>query len=233
MLQQTMDARQQFDRWSRHYDRDFLQTCFFQPAHAMLLEALRPGDGRILDVGCGTGIFAARVLERPGTEVWGLDLSAGMLRQAQTRCCTSQGHLHLVQGDSERLPFADGTFDAVTCTHSFHHYPRQGRVLTEMHRVLRPGGRLLLIDGDRDRPWGWLVFEVFVVLMEGPVRHLSARAFRESFRHAGFGSIRQLRRGGPLPFLMTVGRASKKGLPQVYFNPSHHRAVPGMHALSV
>jgi ubiquinone/menaquinone biosynthesis C-methylase UbiE len=207
---QTAHAKREFDRWSSHYDRGPLQTLFFQPAHAMLLDMLRPTDQQILDVGCGTGVFATRVLESlPDSHVWGLDLSDGMLQQGLPRCRASGGRLHLVQGDSERLPFPDDAFDVVTCTHSFHHYPRQDQVVAEMHRVLRPGGRLLLIDGDRDGLWGRLIFDVLVVLMEGAVRHLSAHTLRELFWETGFDHVCQLRRGGPLPFLMTVGQAVK------------------------
>jgi ubiquinone/menaquinone biosynthesis C-methylase UbiE len=115
-----------------------------------------------------------------------------------------------VRGDSERLPFEDNAFDAITCTHSFHHYPHQQKVLGEMHRVLRPGGKLLIIDGDRDGLWGRLLFDVFVVMVEGPVTHLTGRAFRRLYTAAGFGHIMQQRRGGPLPFLLTVGEAVKQ-----------------------
>jgi ubiquinone/menaquinone biosynthesis C-methylase UbiE len=212
MTYQTADARLEFDRWSTHYDRTLLQRWFFKPSHHMLLEALSPDDRRVLDIGCGTGQFAARVLGQfPHAHVWGLDLSDGMLHQGQDRSRLAGGRLHLVQGDSERLPFGDDSFDAVTCTHSFHHYPHQERVLAEMHRVLRPGGRLLIIDGDRDRLWGWFLFNVVVVLMEGPVRHLKARAFRQLYQRAGFDVVSQHRRRGLLPFLMTVGRAVKPG----------------------
>lgn len=206
----TAEAQREFDRWSRSYDRTLLQRLFFQPSHEMLLEMLGPADERILDIGCGTCRFATRVLERsPRTQVWGLDLSEGMLSQSQARCPEVGSRLHLVRGNSERLPFADATFDVVTCTHSFHHYPRQEGVVAEMHRVLRPGGRLLLIDGDRDGLWGRLVFDVLVVLMEGPVRHLSGSALCDLFRRAGFDGVSQRRRGGPLPFLLTMGRAVK------------------------
>jgi ubiquinone/menaquinone biosynthesis C-methylase UbiE len=206
----TADAKLEFDRWSRRYDWDPLQFFFFRPSHRMLLDLMGPGDANVLDIGCGTGIFASQVLERlPGAHVWGLDLSDGMLAQAQARCRATAGRLHLVQGDSERLPFASDSFDVVTCSHSFHHYPRQERVLSEMHRVLRPGGRLLIVDGDRDRWWGHLVFEVLVVAMEGPVRHLTSGAFRDLYRTTGFGNVYQRRRGGPLPFLLTVGDAIK------------------------
>jgi ubiquinone/menaquinone biosynthesis C-methylase UbiE len=206
----TADAQREFDSWSRRYDYDPLQWLFFGPSHRMLLEALSPADERILDIGCGTGRFASRVLERfPDTQVWGLDLSAGMLCQAQARCPDVGDRLHLVRGDSERLPFASDMFDVITCTHSFHHYPHQERVVAEMFRVLRPGGRLLLIDGDRDGWWGRFVFDGIVVLMEGPVRHLPGEAFRELFRATGFTDVSQRRRGGPLPFLLTMGRAVK------------------------
>lgn len=210
----TAEAKQEFDRWSSRYDRGILQRLFFEPSHALMLEEMGPEQSRILDIGCGTGIFATQLLDRfPQSQVWGLDLSDGMLRQARERCRNAPGRLHLVQGDSERLPFASDTFDAVTCTHSFHHYPRQRRVLAEMHRVLRPGGRLLVIDGDRDGLWGRLIFDVIVVLMEGAVHHLSGRAFRQTYEEAGFANITQRRQGRFLPVLLTVGQAVKPALP--------------------
>jgi len=207
----TADARKEFDKWSRRYDWDPLQPLFFRPSHRMILESLRFTDLRILDIGCGTGRFAASVLRHvPDAEVWGLDLSGGMLRRAAARSTAQEeGRLHLVQADSEQLPFPDDYFDAVTCSHSFHHYPHQEKVLAEMHRVLRPQGRLLLIDGDRDRLWGWFVFNVIVVLIEGAVVHRTGAEFIRMCVDAGFTDLMQRRRKGPLPFLMTVGRAWK------------------------
>ncbi len=210
MTYQTSAAREEFDSWSRRYDRSFLQKWLFKPAHRMILEVLEPNCRNILDVGCGTGRFAARVLKHlAGARVWGLDLSSGMLDRCQERCRELDGRLQIVQGDSERLPFADDTFDAVTCSHSFHHYPHQERVVREMHRVLRPGGRLVIVDGDRDRLWGRLVFNVIVVMLEGAVKHLTADAFRDLYQRTGFEDIRQRRRGGLLPFVLTAGRALK------------------------
>jgi ubiquinone/menaquinone biosynthesis C-methylase UbiE len=218
---QIADARREFDSWSRRYDRDLLQPLFFRPSHRMLLAALEPADRRILDIGCGTGQFASCVLQQfPETHVWGMDLSCGMLRHCRSRSADSDNRLHVVQGDSARLPFAGDTFDVVTCTHSFHHYPEQERVAAEMYRVLRPGGKLLIIDGDRDRLWGRLVFDVLVVMMEGPVRHLSGRAFRALYGAAGFAEVTQQRRGGPLPFVMTSGLAVK-----AIEVPLHNRAA--------
>jgi ubiquinone/menaquinone biosynthesis C-methylase UbiE len=212
MANLTADAKKEFDRWSDRYDRNLLQFFFFGPSHRMLLAAIGPEDRRILDIGCGTGIFANRVLQRfPDTQVWGIDLSDGMLRQCQPRCESTGRRFHLVQGNSERLPFKNDAFDLITCSHSFHHYPSQPRVVAEMHRVLRPGGRLLILDGDRDRWWGWLLYNVLVVMIEGPVQHLTSYAFRHLYRDAGFTNVSQRRRKGPLPLLLTIGQAVKLG----------------------
>jgi ubiquinone/menaquinone biosynthesis C-methylase UbiE len=208
----TQDARHEFDGWSRRYDRDPLQNLLFKPAHRMMVQNFEPTEERILDIGCGTSRFAARVLKRfPHMEVIGLDLCSHMLTESRARFPQSQNRVHLVRGDSERLPFADDTFDLVTCSHSFHHYPSQMQVVAEMHRVLRPNGRLMIIDGDRDRWWGRLIFDVLVVLMEGRVKHLTGRAMEGLYRQVGFDDIVQVRHRGFLPFLLTIGRAIKEG----------------------
>jgi ubiquinone/menaquinone biosynthesis C-methylase UbiE len=206
----TDEARTEFDRWSKRYDWDPLQWLFFRPSHQMMMQHLEPADRLVLDIGCGTGNFAVRVLERlPRVRVIGLDLSSGMLHQAMPRVRSLGGSFHVVQGDSEKLPFADSTFDVVTCCHSFHHYPDQKKAVAEMGRVLRDDGKLLIVDGDRDGIWGHLVYDGIVVMMEGAVKHLSAAAFRNLYDRTGFGDVQQQRRGGILPCLLTVGRAIK------------------------
>ena len=210
MAYATAEAKREFDSWSQSYDKDPLQAIFFRPSHHMILAALSPTENRILDIGCGTGSFAARLLEsRPQASVCGLDLSDGMLAQCHHRLHAAGGRLRLVRGDSQRLPFADNSFDALTCSHSFHHYPRQDLVAAEMHRVLRPGGRLFIVDGDRDRLWGRLVYDVVVVMIEGAVKHLSRAGFRDLYAHAGFVNVEQKRKRGLLPFMMTIGEAKK------------------------
>lgn len=213
---QTANARKEFDSWSRRYDWDPLQWLFFRPSHRMMLHHVKPTDRRLLDIGCGTGNFALRALEAfPKLKVVGLDLSGGMLQQAAPRCRLTRDRFRVIQADSERLPLADNLFDVVTCCHSFHHYPRQAGVVAEMYRVLRPGGRLIIVDGDRDRLWGHFVFDGLVVWAEGAVKHLSGPAFREMYQEQGFGSIQQERRGGPLPVLLTVGQAVKPSIADI------------------
>src|SRR5215207_1867003 len=160
-------AAQEFTRWSESYDRCILQWLIFGPSHRAIIRriAARCGDGplKVLDVGCGTGVFGARIRRAlPRARVWGVDLVAGMLAKGSERWRHHAGELLPVQGDSERLPFAAGAFDVVTCANSFHHYPHQDRAVAEMHRVLRPGGLLILVDGYRDAPYGWFIYDVCV-----------------------------------------------------------------------
>jgi ubiquinone/menaquinone biosynthesis C-methylase UbiE len=217
-------AAHEFTRWSESYDRCVLQWLLFGPSHRAIIKRLSAGDAdrplKILDVGCGTGVFAARIRAAlPRAKVWGVDLVAGMLEKGKERWRHHAGHVSPVQGDSERLPFASDSFDVVTCANSFHHYPRQDRALSEMNRVLRPGGRLYLIDGYRDAPWGWLIYDFAVASLEGAVHHASGREFRTLFAQAGLTEITQKIHRGPAPFILTEGVApAKHTLPAPHFS---------------
>lgn len=99
----------------------------------------------VLEVGCGRGGGAAFVFDRFGPRsVTGLDLA----HRAIDRCRRRYGRagLSFVAGDAEQLPFADDAFDAVLSVESSHCYADPSRFWREAHRVLRPGGRLLLAD---------------------------------------------------------------------------------------
>ena len=132
---------QEFTRWSRSYDRSILQWLLFAPSHRVLIQRISEAAGdrpiKMLDVGCGTGVFASKVRAcLPRADVCGVDLVSDMLAKGAPRWRLHRGHVLPVQGDSERLPFAPGSFDIVTCANSFHHYPRQDRAVAEMRRVL-------------------------------------------------------------------------------------------------
>jgi malonyl-CoA O-methyltransferase len=106
-------------------------------------------DKRVLDVGCGKGRFARVLKERhPEAEVWGLDISEEMLRFVPAGINTRAGSM-------TELPFAASTFDCVYATESLEHAVEIGRAVGEMCRVLKPGGKLLIIDKNADH-WGRL-----------------------------------------------------------------------------
>lgn len=138
-------SRRFFDVWSSIYDFPLVQRATYRPIHDAVLRALATGPGaRILDVGCGTGLLAQRLVGEPSVQsVVGCDFSSGMLAHAAARL-GGAAKAALVRGDAARLPFADGVFDAVISTEAFHWFPDQEAALRELRRVLRPGGRLLL-----------------------------------------------------------------------------------------
>lgn len=140
MSRATSPVARLFDRVSRVYDTAALQAVVYRPAQDLALGELRAsGVNRVLDVGCGTGIFSTRMREELGADVIGCDLSSGMLEQAAAR----SDRVMWVRGDSSRLPLNDGAVEAVVCTEAFHFFD-QPAALAEFRRVLSPGGLLLV-----------------------------------------------------------------------------------------
>ncbi|MEM8806358.1 MAG: class I SAM-dependent methyltransferase [Cyanobacteria bacterium P01_G01_bin.38] len=135
-----------FNRWASTYDW-LLPSVFYQAIHQRLLEYIwLPETAHILDLGCGTGKLLNRIAKQyPQITGTGLDFSPEMLQQAQQKT-TTPDRLSYVQGATDQLPLRDNQFDAVFCTISFLHYPDPAAVLTEIHRVLKPGGLFYLAD---------------------------------------------------------------------------------------
>jgi SAM-dependent methyltransferase len=104
-----------------------------------------PGGARVLDAPCGTGRLSRR-LASAGLEVTGVDLSAAFLDLARSEPAGPGADVSYIQGDLRRLP-TPGPFDAVVCwftSFGYHDDVDCRRILSEFHRVLRPGGRLLI-----------------------------------------------------------------------------------------
>jgi ubiquinone/menaquinone biosynthesis C-methylase UbiE len=124
-----------------------------QASKRLMLEriALAPGEA-VLDVGCGPGtdVFDMVELVGPAGRLVGLDASEVMIAEARRRAKELHVPITFEVGEVQALPFPDGTFDVCRTERLLEHLPDAERALTEMVRVTRPGGRILVFDFDWD-----------------------------------------------------------------------------------
>jgi ubiquinone/menaquinone biosynthesis C-methylase UbiE len=114
--------------------------------------ALRSGE-RVLDIGVGPGFLAAEMAAEVGAlgRVCGIDPSESMLAVAGTRAVPEGGApFELRSGNANNIPYRDGSFDVATATQVLEYVPDVPGALAEIRRVLRPGGRVLVLDTDWD-----------------------------------------------------------------------------------
>lgn len=224
----TSEAARLFDAMAGAYEE--LEPWYehlYARLHAILREVLAPPPGsarpRALDAGCGIG-FQAEVLGDLGYETHGVDIAPRLLALAHDRLPGTS----LVRGGLEALPYADASFDAVTCcgsTLSFVEAP--ARALAEIGRVLRPGGLVLLECEHKwslDLAWALasaltgdaLGYGVSIREAWRPV----ARPFREGFvaEYPGYGALRFFTLT-ELDAMLTAARLTR-------------RSVWGIHALT-
>ena len=184
-LRETDRVRRLWDRSAAGYDRGI-----------SVVEKLLLGDGRewlcsrargeVLEVGVGTGrdlSFYSR-----DARLTGVDLSPAMLEIARSRARDLGLDVDLREGDAQALDFPDAAFDTVVCALSLCSIPDERRAVSEMRRVLRPGGRLLLLDHIRSSSrWARVVqrlLEPLAVRFEGdhllrrPLEHVLAQGFQ-------------------------------------------------------
>jgi demethylmenaquinone methyltransferase/2-methoxy-6-polyprenyl-1,4-benzoquinol methylase len=136
----------------RHYDRVAAALSFGQDPRwrRAMVEAVaaKPGE-RVLDVATGTGLVAQALVRRYGCTVVGLDQSASMLDAARARLVRNPAlgeRVSLVEGEAERLPFADGEFDHLTFTYLLRYVDDPAATLRELARVVRTGGRVASLE---------------------------------------------------------------------------------------
>jgi demethylmenaquinone methyltransferase/2-methoxy-6-polyprenyl-1,4-benzoquinol methylase len=169
--------------------------------------AVRAGD-RVLDAACGTGDLALADLKAGASRLTGLDFSEAMLERARRKALHLEPVVEWIQGDMLALPFADATFDAATVGFGVRNVADLQLALRELRRVVRPGGRLAILEITQPRGPLRLFYslwfnravpllgkvlpggDAYTYLPESVKRFPTAEALAALLREAGFGDVR-------------------------------------------
>ena len=140
-----------FDRVAERYDlmNDLMSLGLHRYWKQFAVSVARPRAGeRVLDVATGSGDLAAAFARRvaPDGEVWATDVNMKMLQRGRDRLLDAGALSPAVQCDAERLPFPDAYFDCVTVGFGLRNMTHKDRALGEMARVLKPGGRAVVLE---------------------------------------------------------------------------------------
>ena len=145
-LDQTQQAaRDQFQKQSANYGKTHILANVDDVA-AALNPVIRPENGQALDIATGGG-HTALYLASEGWQVTAADITPAMLENTAKLARERGLELKMALHKAEELPYAEGSFDLVTCRVAAHHFSSREKFVSESFRVLRPGGYFLLIDG--------------------------------------------------------------------------------------
>lgn len=176
-------------------------------------EIAAPGVKKVLDVACGTGdssIAIAKALPEGGT-VTGIDISDGMMALVAEKAAKAGVEIALRKEDGEATSFEEGSFDCVTCSFGIRNFEHKGKGLAEFHRVLKDGGKLVILELSvpRNRVVRWIYDIYFMHILpwiggavsgeKSAYRYLPASVhnfpapekFREMLSQAGFSDVRE------------------------------------------
>jgi ubiquinone/menaquinone biosynthesis C-methylase UbiE len=156
--EQTDAVKQQvaahWDRRAPHFDEDFghsIRTPAERAAWDRILDLVLAGHRALesLDAGCGTGFLSFELATR-GHHVTGVDFAPAMLAEARRKAAERSVSIRFEEADAEHLPFPAGGFDLVISRHLLWTLPHPEAAIDDWIRVLRPGGRLVVVDGQFD-----------------------------------------------------------------------------------
>lgn len=169
-VNRAQTVRRVFDSVAERYDvmNDLMSLGLHRLWKSFTISVARPRAGeRVLDIATGSGDLAAALARRvlPGGEVWITDINRRMLERGRDRLLDRGLTLPAAQCDAERLPFPPGYFDCVTVGFGLRNMTRKDVALGEMARVLKPGGRLVVLEFSKvwkplEPAYDWYSFKV-------------------------------------------------------------------------
>lgn len=175
-----------------------------------LLQLSRLASGeRVLDVGCGTGSLAMLAKKAVGDRgaVCGVDASPQMIARARIKAARATLEIRFLNGAAQALPLADSAFDLALCTMMLHHLSRAARreLAAELHRVVTPGGRVLLVDFSKPEAGGRRVGGH----LSGRHGHVDPAEMAQLLQDAGFHIVARGGLGiGGMHFALATARGS-------------------------
>jgi ubiquinone/menaquinone biosynthesis C-methylase UbiE len=179
------------------------------------IAALGDGDAAVLDLACGTGTWLAAqqgFFPSPRLRWHGLDASAAMLDRARVKA----PHAELRVGAAERLPYADGAFDYVSCRFAFHHFEDKAGTLVEMRRVLRPGGSLVITNLVPERSPDWWLYRFFPAAVALDLRRFWPLVeIERALGELGFATRSELREIHEIPWALLYTEAHNRETSQL------------------
>jgi len=179
-------ARQNEETWD---SRAKTYDAFFRSTQRKLVSLLELGDKPyVLDLGCGTGWTLRYAANRWQGEFYGVDISSKMVERAQAKS-RSYGNLHFYKSRVEELPFDDDFFDVVLSSYAFHHFSNPEKALREANRVLKPKGKLYILDMTANNAFTRLVDRFTRKMEAAHVKSYSTKEFQALFERAGLSYI--------------------------------------------
>jgi len=194
--------------------------------HHMLKAVTLTGREQVLDVGTGTGHTALAFAPRVASVI-GLDMTEAMLVQARALAAEQgAGNADFELGDAMELPYDSSRFDLVTCRVCAHHFADVRKAVEEMARVLRPGGRLLVVDSVSPEDPAEDTYLNCIELIRDPshVRNYSVSQWEELFGAAGLSAEHKGTWGVPLDFEDWVERMGTQELERAQLRALFDRA---------
>jgi ubiquinone/menaquinone biosynthesis C-methylase UbiE len=196
------DSRRKFDQMASDYESSSYGSLSKELYEKAVLKVGQFVHKSVLDLGCGNGIFLEK-LKRYGSELYGADISPEMIKYARKRLGED---VEMKVTDSENLPWADNSFDVITCILSFHHYPDPAKSLKETKRVLKKDGRLIVgelwIPALIRIPRNWYLRSRYN--KSGDVKIYSKNDWIKMLVNAGFNEI-EVEKAGSFTAVITSG----------------------------
>ncbi|PHJ67317.1 methyltransferase type 11 [Nostoc linckia z18] len=201
-------VRKQYDRLAAVYDQRWSNYVANTLSFLKNWAQISPSDV-VLDIACGTGEFERLILtEQPAQQMVGVDISDKMLLVAKQKFC-DYPNVSFYNASVLALPFASNSFDVVVSASSFHYFDDPDAALAEMKRVLKPDGKLVILDWCRD----YLVCQICDIILKifDPVykQCYSQAEFHELLTSAGFNICRATKIRFGLIWGLMVATASR------------------------